>query len=586
MVTKSWHLLPHDPGAVERLAQALRLSPIVAQLLYNRGLALPEQAQQFLDVPFNGLHPPDLLPGVPEAADRVYAAVKAGRSICIYGDYDVDGVTGTAILLQVLRLMGATVEIYLPHRLEEGYGLNVEALRQIKQGGASTVVTVDCGIASLEEALEARRLGLELIVTDHHEMRETLPEAAVLVHPRLPGTSYPFTRLSGSAVAFKLAWSLAQRACGSERVPPHYREFLLDGVALASLGVIADVVPLHEENRIFVKHGLSRLRKQAPLGLKALCEVAGVADLTTLRASDIGFRLAPRLNAAGRLGCARLVVDLLTATQAQRAHDLAHYLEAENEKRQTIEREMVRSARQVVENSPEGSLPALVLASPDWHAGVIGIVASRLVDLFGRPVLMIALRDNGEGLIGYGSGRSIPGFALNEALQACSKYLLSHGGHKAAAGFRVPAEHVDAFRVEFCAYAERHFPQGPPAPVLTLDAEVPLSALTVRLVADLDRLEPYGAENPRPLFLAGDLQVEGEPRKVGKGERHLSFRVRQQATVLKAIGWNMAERLEELMTDAGRCSLAFTPKINEWRGMRTVDLEVTDFQTGPRTQLT
>ena len=302
--TKSWRLLPHDRAAVERLSSALGMGPIVAQLLLNRGLGDPSAARRFLEGALNGLHPPDLLPGVTEAADHILAAVQAGRRLCVYGDYDVDGVTGSAILLTGLKLLGATVDLYVPHRLEEGYGLNSEALRQIAESGVSLVITVDCGIASLEEAREARRLGLELIVTDHHEFKDSLPDAAVLVHPRLPGANYPFGKLSGSAVAFKLAWALAQRACGSPKVTPRFREYLLDSVALAALGVVADVVPLHDENRILVRHGLHRLRQTTLPGLQALCACAGLTPGAALRASDIGFKIAPRLNAAGRLGCA------------------------------------------------------------------------------------------------------------------------------------------------------------------------------------------------------------------------------------------------------------------------------------------
>jgi single-stranded-DNA-specific exonuclease len=588
-VTKSWHLLPHDRDAVERLASSLRLSPIVAQLLLNRGVHGTDDARRFLDVPLNGLHPPNLLPGVDQAADRIFAAVKDNKSICVYGDYDVDGVSGTAILLQCLRLLGAQVDFYVPLRLEEGYGLNRDAVRQLAGEGKSLIITVDCGIASVREAEEAKKLGVELIVTDHHEFKDTLPDA-VLVHPRLPGTAYPFGRLSGSAVAFKLAWALAQRASGGPKVTPQFREFLLDAVALAALGVVADVVPLHDENRILVRYGLWRLQTAPVPGLKALCETAGLTAGAALRASDIGFKLAPRLNAAGRLGCARLVVDLLTTTQRTQAVDLARVLEDQNAKRQTLERRMLTEARALVEADHLHESPAIVLANAGWHSGVIGIVASRLVDLFARPALMIALPapnavESGHAEVGVGSGRSIPGLALNEALQACGELLLSHGGHGMAAGFRVRADNIDAFRQQFCDHVAAQFPAGPPGPQLTLDAEAPLNLLTVRLVQDLDRLEPYGAENRKPVFLAGDLEVVGEARRVGTPDNHLSFKVRQHNTTLKAIGFGMAGRLDELMSDGGGCCLAFTPKINEWQGRKSIDLEVVDLQAGRQAKL-
>jgi single-stranded-DNA-specific exonuclease len=581
-VAKSWHLLPHDRGAIERLAAALGVSPIVAQLLLNRQLHTPELAQRFLTAPLTGLYEPELLPGVTEAADRLHAAVREGRRICVYGDYDVDGVAGTAILLSVLRLLGGNPVFHVPHRLDEGYGLNSEALRRIAEDHVTLVVTVDCGIASIAEAEEARRLGLELLVTDHHEPNERLPDAAVLVHPRLGQGAYPFGGLSGSGVAFKLAWALCKRASGGDKVTPPLRECLLHAVALAALGTVADVVPLHDENRILVRHGLARLRRSPGDGLKALLQSAGLADKPTLAAGDIGFSVAPRLNAAGRLGTARLAVELLTTPSPQRAGELARYLEELNGQRQQLERRIFGEARDMIESDGHASRPALVLAGADWHPGLIGIVAGRLADLYGRPALMISLHDPEMAL---GSARSVPGFLVHEALRACSEHLLAHGGHHSAAGFRLRREALDSFRKAFCAIAARHFGGPPPLPQLVIDAEVPLAALTPGLADAIGQLEPYGAGNPQPLLLAGDLQLVGEPRRVGGGERHLSFRVRQQGCELKAIAFGMADRAPELLSDGGRCCLVFTPKINEWQGRRSVDLQVRDWQPGPCARL-
>jgi single-stranded-DNA-specific exonuclease len=587
--SKTWRLLPHDAAAVERLARSLQAPPLVAQLLLNRGVDAPEQARRFLDAPLTGLHAPERLPGVAQAAERILHAVDAGWKVCVYGDYDVDGVTGSAILLQALWLLGAKADVYVPDRLSEGYGLNAAALRQLAQAGTKLVVTVDCGIASVAEAELARTLGLELIVTDHHEMKDALPDAAVLVHPRLPGADYPFGKLCGAGVAFKLAWALAMRKCGGEKVTPLFRELLLDAVTLAALGVVADVVPLLDENRILVRYGLNRLRSKASPGLQALCAATGLGEGAELRASDIGYRLAPRLNAAGRLGEARIAVELLTTTRRERAVDIARRLEDLNEMRQTMERATVHKARQLIESEKRENDPALILASPDWHGGIVGIVAGRLAEQYGRPTLMVTLprpEDDGEpARLAVGSGRSIPGFALHEALSACNDLLASHGGHAQAAGFRLRPEDLPAFRQCFYACVARSFPQGVPTPELVLDAEAPLAALTLGLLGDLDRLEPYGAENRRPLFLAGGLRIVGEPRKVGQGERHLSFRVSQGPIILKAIAWGMAERAAELMSAGGACCLAFTPKRNEWQGRVTVDLEVADFQPGAEARL-
>jgi single-stranded-DNA-specific exonuclease len=419
-------------------------------------------------------------------------------------------------------------------------------------------------------------------------MKDRLPDA-VVVHPRRPDGSYPFGGLSGSGVALKLAWAFCQRVCGGEKVTPRYRDFLLDAVVLAALGLVADSVPLRDENRILVRHGLARLRAAPTLGLKALLEVSGLAEKNPLLAEDVSFKLAPRINAAGRLGCARLVVDLFTTPSAHRAKDLARFLDDQNTKRQQLERRILGEARDQAEAFDPANSPALVLASPNWHAGVIGIVAGRLAERYGRPVLMIAVaagRNGVVGAIGQGSGRSIPGFQLHEALRACGDHLIGHGGHAAAAGFTVQPDRIDAFRDAFVDYAGRHFPDGPPTPGLVIDAEVPLSALTMGLVNDLARLEPYGMENLKPLFLAGGLKLEGEPKLMGAGETHMSFRVRQNGAPLRAVAFGMADRRDELVSAGGQCNLVFTPKINDWQGQRSVELEVKDFQAGPRARLT
>jgi len=577
---KRWQLRPADPTASGRLASAARTSQVVAQLLLNRGVVDVAAARAFLDAPLAGLLPPELLPGATEAAGRIVRAIAAGRKVCVYGDYDVDGTTGTALLLGLFKRLGAEAEFYVPNRLDEGYGLNVEAVRQLAAAGVSLVVTVDCGITSVREAEEANRLGLELIVTDHHEMKDDLPPAAVLVHPRLPGSAYPHGGLCGAGVAFKLAWEVAKFASGSERVTPELRQFLLDGLGLAALGAVADVMPLRDETRALVRHGLERLAKRPSVGLKALIEAAKLGEGKPLKAEDIGYRLAPRLNAAGRLECARLVVELLTTTNPTRARELAEYLENLNQQRQTIERKITAQAKEMVEDHGYHADAGIVLGRPEseWHPGVIGIVASRLAEHYARPVLVAALRDGDAP--SPGSGRTVAGFALHEALEACSAELVTHGGHAAAAGFRVRASRLDALRELFVRVAQVRFAGEPPEPSLVLDAEVPLSALTFGLLDELDKLEPYGADNPRPKFLASGLTIEGVPRRMGTGERHLNFRVRQGGTTVRAVAWGMGDRLDELMSAGGACCLAFTPRVNEWNGFRSVEMQVDDLKPG------
>jgi single-stranded-DNA-specific exonuclease len=583
---KVWHLRPHDPAATQRLAAAAGISPVVAQLLLNREVREPAAARRFLECPLAGLHPPHALPGVVEASDRIARAVVEKRRVCIYGDYDVDGVTGTAIMLRLLGKLGADVTYHTPDRISEGYGLNARRLKDLAQSGVSVVVSVDCGIASVAEADEARKLGLELIVTDHHEMKvgldgPMLPDAAVVVHPRLPGGTYPFGDLCGAGVAFKVAWAVAQRCCGADRVPPEVREVLLDGVGLAALGLVADVVPLRDENRIFVKHGLERIRTSPSVGLRALMEAAGIKVDDTVTSEDVGFKLAPRLNAAGRLGCARIAVDLLTTSSPSAARTAAEFLEGQNGQRQAMERKYTQQAKEMVDLEFAND-PAIVVASHEWKAGVVGIVASRLVDHYGKPALVIALPENRDkDAVATASGRSISGFPLHVALQAMDELLDGHGGHAKAAGFKIRSERVAAFRDRFNAYVAKQFPGGAPAPRLELDAEVPLSALTFGLFRDLDKLEPYGEGNPRPRFLAAGLKAEGA-RLIGAGEakKHLDFRVRQGDTTMRCVAWNMADRMEELLSAGGDCCLAFTPKINEWKGSRKIELQVADLKPG------
>jgi single-stranded-DNA-specific exonuclease len=589
VVEKVWRLLPAKPDEAQHLARSAKLPPVVAQLLLNRGITTADDARRFLFAPLAALHSPALLPHIPLAAVRVHHAIVEKRKICVYGDYDVDGVTGTSILLKLLTHLGADVMFHVPLRLSEGYGLNSERLGELAKQGVSLVISVDCGIASIEEAAEAKRLGLELIVTDHHEMKTKgndtlLPDAAVLVHPRLPGSTYPFGGLSGAGVAFKLAWAVAQRVSGAEKVTADLREILLDCLGLAALGLIADIVPLQDENRIFVRNGLQRILDKPSVGLSALIAAAQLGTEKPLTTDDVGFRLAPRLNAAGRLGCASLAVELLTTKNPERAKHLAEYLEGQNRERQSVERKITSQAKEMMTGFDLATTAGIVLGSPDWHQGVVGIVASRMVETYARPSLVVSIKNDEH--IAVGSGRSVPGFPLHIALKACEEHLIGHGGHAAAAGFKLKPENLAAFGAAFNDYAASQFEGGlPPAPRLTLDTEVPLAALSWALLRDIDRLEPYGAQNPKPKFLATGVKVEN-PRVMGSGEvkRHLEFRGRQGTTVFKCVGWNMADRLEELQSSPEVC-IAFTPRANEWNDFHSIQLVLHDFKPGSTVDL-
>lgn len=571
-----WRLRPHDPGRVAALSREAQVAPIVAQLLINRGIDHPDLARRFLDTRLIGLHDPALLPGVVEAADRIRRAVAERRKIVIYGDYDVDGVCGTSVLWGCLRLAGATeVDYYIPHRVEEGYGVNPDALRKIAtEHRASMVVTVDCGISAVKEARLARELGVEYIVTDHHTIGDELPGADVLVHPRLPGSRYPFGDLCGCGVAFKLAWEIAKGFGDGKKASPHLREYLLRALSLVALATVADLVPLADENRILVQNGLEGLRLRPSPGLRALMDVAGCLGRSQLSAGTVGFNLAPRINAAGRLERAMEAVELLTTEDDIRAGELARFLDECNMRRQQVERDIVAEAREMVQQSggPDGR-STIVLAKEGWHPGVIGIVASRLVDAFHRPAIVIALQ---EGL-GQGSARSIAGLNLFEALKACSEGLVGFGGHAAAAGLKLKADHLPEFARLFEAHCRGVLTPESLQRELVIDAEVPLGVLTPKVVAQIEAMEPFGQGNPRPLLVANRVQVVGAPRPVGAGGNHLQLRFAQGNVVAKAIAWNMAERGKKL-TDGAACSLAFYPSINEWKGKREVQLEIKDFQ--------
>ncbi len=568
--TRHWTLAPVWPGR-EQAARAMGMSALMAQVLFNRGLADPTDAQLFLDPQLKTLPDPRLLPGAEEAAALIAGKVRDRRRIVIYGDYDVDGITGTAILWHLLTLAGADVGYYIPHRLEEGYGLNSDALRQLAVEGADTVITVDCGVTAVEQARLARELGLTLIITDHHPPGAALPECDAVVHPRLTG-AYPNPELCGAGVAFKLAWALARVLCGSERVNSQYREFLVDATGLAALGTIADVVPLRGENRVLARFGLMGLAESKLAGLRALIAVSRLAD-QKISSEHVGFWLAPRLNAAGRMGHAQQAVEMLTHADETRAGEIAAFLEQQNRDRRTTERRIFEEAceRITAQRLASDARRGIVLASENWHAGVIGIVASRIVERFGRPTVLIAL----DGDEGQGSGRSVEGFDLHRALTDCASMLVTCGGHEMAAGLRIARGRVEAFTEAFVGRANNLLTARDLVPALHLDAEVRLGELTEPLVSDLDRLRPFGRGNPKPKFASAWLDLDGEPRLVGSTGTHLAFTVREGQTRRRAIAFGQKEWLEPLL-EHRRCRVAFEPTLNAFNGRTSVELRVVD----------
>lgn len=567
-------ILPDPNPAANDLAQRLRTSPLVAQMLLNRGISQPGDCQSFLRPSLKCLHEPSLIANLDSASQRIAKAIRDHEKIVIYGDYDVDGIAASAILWHAIRLLGGKAEYYVPHRIEEGYGLNSEAVTQLCDAGAKLLVTVDCGVTAIDPAKIAAERGVDLIITDHHEFHDgALPQCHAIVHPRI-GTDYPNPYLCGAGVAFKLAWGIGKAVNGSDRVSSGFRAFLVEATALAALGTIADVVPLVGENRVLAHFGLSGLKQSKLAGIRALIRSAGL-DGQKLDSYHVGFLLAPRLNACGRMGHARLAVELLTEASEPRAIEIAEYLEQQNRARQTIERKILDEALLQVEQlgCDSDDSHAIVLGKDDWHAGVIGIVASRLVDRFHRPAIMVALTSGS----GQGSGRSIAGFHLSRALQACSEHLEAWGGHEMAAGLKIQVEKFDTFRDAFCDHARKTLAAELLIPQLRLDCLTDLQHISEALVSDMKRLGPFGHGNRKPLLCCRGVTLAAAPRRVGKTGDHLQLFVKQGQTAMRCIAFNAGKLFDKLRPGVN-IDLAVEPKINEFNGRVSVELEVKDVQ--------
>lgn len=581
MTKRKWIFIPHDRSAVEDFASRCNISPVVAQLLLRRGITDPDEARRFLESKLTDLRPPEELPGLVTAVDRIMESVRRGDQIVVHGDYDADGMTATAILYRCLTLLRANVSYHLPNRMEEGYGLHAETVEKLAERGKQMIITVDCGVASVEAALKAREKGVSLIITDHHRFGETLPDADAIVHPALPGSNYPFTGLCGAGVAFKLAWALCQRHSGSIRVESHLRDFLLQAVGLAAIGTVADVVPLLDENRVIVRHGLRSIHAQPTLGLKMLMQQIGLVGKSELGSDDIGFSIAPRLNAAGRLGQAQLGVELLVTEDETRAAALAAYIDELNESRNKLERSIYTAAhKQLKEEHSLEDDPAFVLASPAWHAGIIGIVAGRLAEKYHRPVVLIAL-DKLGCKPGTGSARSPNGVNLHQALQQCSDLLLSGGGHAAAAGLRIEERNLRAFRAAFLEAVAEQESSTIREPKLEFDAEATLAQLDLGTVCQIEQLAPFGMGNPRPTFCAFRVDLAEPAKPLGEAGRHLSLRLKQLGRNMRGVAFGQAEEwLPQFESLTSSIDLAFRPVINEYRGFRSVEMQIVDWRQG------
>ncbi|HKQ52872.1 MAG TPA: single-stranded-DNA-specific exonuclease RecJ [Pyrinomonadaceae bacterium] len=565
---KRWIVRDVETAGAAGLARALGVSEILARLLVARGYGEEESARKFLHPSHDQLHDPSLMLGMAEAVRRVLKAIDSGEKILVYGDYDVDGTTGTVVLRRALNLLGARTGFHVPHRFTEGYGIQQAALEQALTDGYSLVISVDCGIRAHEPLIWARENGLDVIVTDHHlpDENEGAPPAFCVLNPNQRGCNYPDKNLAGVGVAFKLAHALFRE---------RGRESQIAGfLKVVAIGTVADVAPLVGENRSIVALGLRDLPKATNPGLRALMEVAGCADAARgLSAYDVGFRLGPRINAAGRMDAARAVVELFETNDRAEARRLAEHLDARNRERQTVQQEIIRRALAELETSDvSAATHVAVIAGDNWHRGVIGIAASKIAERINRPCIVISL----EGDDGHGSARSIEAYHLMNGLTECADLFDKFGGHSHAAGLSITRARIPELRRRLNEHAASSLTEDDLVPAVNVEMELPAEAVTLGLAEELRLLEPFGAANPRPVFMTRGLRVLNEPRVMK--EKHLKFRVAgQNSRPLEVVWWSGVEELAGRTLGPGtRIELAYTVEPNFWQGETRLQLCVKD----------
>ncbi len=566
-MTKPWIVSTADHDRAQAWAQELSICPATAFVLLARGTASVAEARRWLSGEARSGHDPFLLPDMEVAVDRIHAAVRGGERMCFYGDYDVDGITATSLYLKVFGARGAKASVYIPHRIEEGYGLNEQAVVALRDSGVTLLVTSDCGTTSHREINIAKSLGMDVIVTDHHQLDGEHPAALAALNPHREDSRYPFTGLCSGGLAYKVAQAY-QVKYGEEG----YR--LDDALDLVAMATVADVVPLQEENRWFVKEGLRQISGGRRCGLRALKAQAGVGGACTTH--TVAFKLAPRINAAGRLAHALSAVRLLTTEVEEEALQLAQELEGLNKERQRMEEIARAEAVAMLENVSAAA--GLVVHDRKWHLGVVGIVAARLVERFHRPAVVLAVNEHG---VAKGSARTVPGLDLYETLSSCRDLLLGFGGHPSAAGVTLQEENIPQFRERFAEAAERRLGVEPEKPGLPVDAEVNLREVTHQLVRELDRLQPFGMGNPEPTLAVRNLSVL-EARVVGA--KHLRLTVRQKDSApFVGIGFRMGALAQRAASAGGRVDLAFIPELDRWNGLDRLQLRIRDLRSSQST---
>ncbi|BEU87870.1 hypothetical protein TAMA11512_13340 [Selenomonas sp. TAMA-11512] len=554
---KKWDVLPDVTLEAILLADTAKITPFTASLLIHRDINTPQAVKDFLHPENTPYHDPFLMKDMQSAVDRILAAVDNQENIVVYGDYDVDGITASSLLYRSLQRLGAKVCCFLPDRQKDGYGLHDDTLDQIITDGASLIVTVDCGITAVHEVANIKGK-VDIIITDHHLPGEEIPDAVAVINPHRTDCIYPEKNLAGVGVAFKLSQALWKM---------RGKSYITDDIEIVALGTIADMVPLVGENRKIVKAGLSVMRKTKNIGLAALLRVSGLEgkDITS---GQVGFLLAPRLNAAGRMATAELGVKLLLTTEPEEAENIAAALQQENVNRQSVEREILVEAKTQAESFSSCQTSALVLSGKGWHPGVIGIVASRIVEFYHRPTIIISEQEDG---IGKGSCRSIPGFHIYEALTACQEHLLEFGGHAQAAGIKIDGLKISAFRNAFNAYTASCLHEDDYIPKERIDLLLQPDEVTDSLLNEIRLLEPYGIGNPKPIF--GAKHIRGAFAKaIGQDARHLKFNVKGKKGDITVLAWNQAQYVPFINREV--MDFTYFPKWNEWQGRQDINLEV------------
>jgi len=558
-VNKRWLVNKTNQEFLEYLSSKTSISTVLTQILVNRGFKDVESIKNFLSPSLKNLHDPFLMPDMKKAVDRIRTAKENGSTVLVFGDYDADGLTSTALLVSVLGKIGIKTHFYIPSRIKDGYGLNKDGIRTAQTLGANLLITVDCGISSEEEVLMARSLGIDVIITDHHEPPEKLPDAVAIINPHRTDSEYPFKYLAGVGVVYKLCQALEQSTVNSEQLTE--TEKLLD---LVAVGTVADSVPLTGENRTLVTYGLKVLNNNSPKPwVQALKEISGM-DNKDFHSTLLSYTIIPRINAVGRLGDSSEVVEFFLTQDHAKAKETASFIETQNKKRQKIEGDVYTSALNMLDTEALDS--SIVLYSAGWHPGVLGIVASRLAETFYRPTFLFSIQDN----IAKGSGRSIPSFHLYGGIAKCAEFLLRYGGHSQAVGLSIHTENISSFKKRINSIIANTISGEALVPTVEIDAGVDLSEINFNLIKELNLLEPFGNSNQRPLLGAKGVEVIN-PKTVGNN--HLKAKSRQKSITIDTIGFSMADALDEI-EDSLTMDIVFIPCINEWNGSKSLQLNL------------